>query len=86
MHILRAYKLHPSLIGVKNAVFIGKDRQSDKLAHATCNQVIQDALREIKEYHIVRVPERILTHHPNCKLQTPFLLPVDRRTTDKNIL
>ena len=76
IHILRAYKLHPSLSDVKNAVFLCKDRQEDFLAWLTVNSVIQNALKVIKTYHIVRVPEPLVQHHDNCKTQKRFLHPV----------
>ena len=76
IHVLRANKTHERLIHKKNAVFIGKDRQSDELSYSTCDKDIQDALKVIKNYHVVRVPEPLMRHHENCKSQKPFSHPV----------
>ena len=76
INILRCHKLHPSLSGCKNAIFLGKDHQCDKLAQGTRNQVVQDGLVELKTYHVVRVPEPLIGYHENCKSQEPFRHPV----------
>ena len=76
IHILRAYKKHERLNHKKNAVFIRKDGQLDALSYSTCDKDVQDALREIRVYHVVRVPEPLMKHHENCKFQKRFLNPV----------
>ena len=83
IHILRAYKKHPSLNGVKNAVFLARDRQSDQLAKDTCDDPVQTSLKEIKNYHVVRTPEPLMRHHENCKSQKLLINPVSM-TCNKN--
>ena len=75
IHILRANKFHPCLNDLKNAVFLCKDRQEDFLAWLTVNSVVQNALKVVKTYHIVRVPEPLIQYHDNCKTQKRFLHP-----------
>ena len=73
---MRAYKKHERLNHKKNAVFIRKDGQLDALSYSTCDKDVQDALKEIKVYHVVRVPEPRMKHHENYKSQKRFLNPV----------
>ena len=76
INILRAYKADTRLACLKNAVFVGKDRQSDYLSYMTTGQVVQHALREIGAYTVVRVPEPMLTYTENSKSQVKMRLPV----------
>ena len=51
----------PLLQQLKNAVFVGKDRQSDYLAYLTVGEEIQTALWEQENLCIQRVPEKFLS-------------------------
>ena len=61
---------------IKNAVIVGKDRQSDLLSYSTCDEKIQDILEQLKTYEIIRIPEEVLTYTDKAKTQKRFILPV----------
>ena len=64
------------LSSIKNAVFVGKDRQSDYLSYMTCCPTVQNALKEKERYSLIKIPERIKTYTQNAKSQRRFILPV----------
>lgn len=47
---------------VKNAVVVGKDRQSDLLSYSTCDEKIQSILEQLKIYQVIPIPEEVLTN------------------------
>ena len=75
INILRSHKSHEILQGIKNAVFLGKDRQSDFLAYLTTSAKVQEFLKSLKWYRVVKVPEPILGYKENAKTQKNILLP-----------
>ena len=85
LYILRALK-HGNdraaeiLSNMKNAVLVGKDRQSDYLAYMTCSQLVESALVEKDVYSLIRVPEPILDYKENAKTQKPMIYPVAVQT------
>ena len=50
------------LLTLKNAVYIGKDRQSDFLSWLTVSPTVQRALLEQGSYNVQRLPERYSPH------------------------
>ena len=62
---------------LKHAVFVAKDRQSDFLAYLTVSSLVQEALREKKDYCIQRVPEKFLTYKANAVKQKKIHFAVD---------
>ena len=82
IHVLRAMKNKEDkaadmLRNLKNAVFVGKDRQSDYLSYMSSSQVVQDSLQEKKHYILTRSPEPILTHTDAARKQKSLIFPVD---------
>ena len=75
INILRSYKQESDLSNLKNAVFIGKDRQSDLLAFLTTCDHVQEFLIKQRFYSIVRVPEPILGYTENAKSQKKIVFP-----------
>ena len=65
------------LQNIKNAVFVGKDRQSDLLAYMTVGPLVQEALRLKGRSWIQRIPERHLSYKSNAKSQKKIVLCVD---------
>ena len=61
---------------IKNAVIVGKDRQSDLLSYSTCDEKIQTILARLKTYEVIRIPEEVLTYTDKAKTQARFVLPV----------
>ena len=39
---------------IKNAVVVGKDRQSDLLSYSTCDEKIESILQQLKTYQVLR--------------------------------
>ena len=78
IHILRQLKhqFDEMFQGVKTAVLVGKDRQSDLLSNRTCNDDVQGILNTLKTYEITRVPENILTYTENAKTQKRIISPI----------
>lgn len=81
IHILRSMKNDDDsaaeyLSTMKNAVLVGKDRQSDYLSYMTTSDVVQCALKQKKSYLLTRVPEPVLTYKDSAKKQKPFIFPV----------
>ena len=78
VHVLRQLKnqFEELFQLVKNAVIVGKDRQSDLLSYSTCNEIIQHILEVLKIYEIIRIPEEVLTFTDKAKTQKRFVLPV----------
>ena len=64
------------LQNIKNAVFVGKDRQSDLLAYRTRFKV-QEALSVKKHAWVQRIPEKHLSFESNSKSQKKIVLCVD---------
>ena len=62
---------------IKNAVFVGKDRQSDLLAYMTVGPLVQEALRLKGRSWVQRIPERHLSYKSNAKSQKKIVLCVD---------
>ena len=67
----------PLLLSLKNAIFVGKDRQSDLLAWSTVCETVQEALRQLKVYQLQRVPEKYLPYKANAATQKKLIHPVD---------
>ena len=65
------------LQNIKNAVFVGKDRQSDLLAYMTVCPLVQEALRLKGHSWVQRIPERHLSYKSNAKSQKKIILCVD---------
>ena len=61
---------------IKNAVVVGKDRQSDLLSYSTCDEKIESILQQLKTYQVIRIPEDVLTYTDKAKTQKRFILPV----------
>ena len=81
IHILRSMKNGDDIAAeylskMKNAVLVGKDRQSDYLSYMTTSDTVQCALKEKGHYLLTRVPEPVLTYKDNAKKQKPFVFPV----------
>jgi hypothetical protein len=78
VHILRQLKnqFEELLSAVKVAVLVGKDRQSDLLSYLTCCEAVQEILRKLKTYEIIRVPEEILTYKYHAKTQKRIMFAV----------
>ena len=58
MNIFRAIKKQSNLLeSVKQAVFIAKDRQSDLLSFLTKCPLVQQVMKELRDYHARRIPE-----------------------------
>lgn len=64
------------LHNVKNAVLVGKDRQSDYLSYVTSSELVQKSLSEKKCYILTRSPEPVLNYVDNAKKQMPIKYPV----------
>ena len=62
---------------MKNAVFVGKDRQSDLLAWLTVSETVQEALRQLEYYQVQRVPEKYVPYKSNAATQKKIIYPVD---------
>ena len=62
---------------IKNAVFVGKDRQSDLLAYLTVGPSVKETLKIKKEYSIQRIPEKYLSFKPNASTQKKVVYAVD---------
>ena len=76
LYILRMYKDECTILNnIKNAVFVGKDRQYDYLSYITTCSIVQDFLKILKFYKVVRIPELILRHTENAKTQKSIILP-----------
>ena len=66
-NILIALRKNSTLLQMmKNAVFVGKDRQSDFLAFLTVCSAVQEALRTEKQYCIHRLPEKYMPYKKNA--------------------
>ena len=73
LHMLRMYKDLSIYHNIKNAVFVGKDRQSDYLSY-------DHVLLYRKFYKVVRIPKLILRHTENAKTQQSIILPTSIET------
>ena len=62
--------------GIKTAVLVGKDRQSDLLSFLTCNVEVQEILKELKTYQVIRIPEEILSYTEKAKTQRRMITPI----------
>ena len=62
--------------GIKTAIVVGKDRQSDNLSYSTCDERIQGLLKDLKTYQITRVPEDILSYTQKAKTQKDIISPI----------
>ena len=87
VHILRAMKNEDDeaamiLRNLKNAVIVGKDRQSDYLSNMTSGKIVQDALTAKKNYLVTRVPEAVLAHKENANKQKNMIYPVSVACND----
>ena len=78
VHVLRQLKnqFEELFKLIKNAVIVGKDRQSDLLSYSTCDEKIQNIVEELKIYEIIRIPEEVLSYTEKAKTQKRFILPV----------
>ena len=54
-----------------------KNRQSDFLAYLTVSPLVQNALNELGNYQIQRIPERFLSYKPNAATQKKIIYAVD---------
>ena len=77
-NILIALRKNSTLLQMmKNAVFVGKDRQSDFLAFLTVWNAVQEALRTEKQYCIHRLPEKYMPYKKNASSQRKIVYAVD---------
>ena len=70
-------EISASLQLLKNAVFVGKDRQSDLLSYLTVCGIVQEALSIQKQYCIQRVPEKYMSYKKNASSQKKIIYAVD---------
>ena len=68
---------------LKNAVFVGKDRQSDLLAYLTVSPIVQQALEVLKFYCLQKIPEKFMPYKANASSQKKIVYAVDL-CTNKN--
>ena len=62
---------------IKNAVFVGKDHQSDLLAFLTVCPTVQRALKSQENCWVQRIPEKYLSYKKNAKSQKEIVFGVD---------
>ena len=62
--------------GIKTAVLVGKDRQSDLLSFLTCGEEVQEILKQLKTYEVIRIPEDILSYTAKAKTQQRMITPI----------
>ena len=77
LNIFRAVKLVSDLLdNIKQAVFVGKDHQSDLLSFLTSCYLVQEALDKLEWYELTRVPEPVLGYTSNAKTQKDIIFPI----------
>ena len=76
VNILMELKQHCEILqSINNAVFIGRDKQSDLLNHTLVGEKTQLSLKSSSKYLVTRVPEKYLTYKDNVKTQKRIINP-----------